>query len=63
MINLLPCPFCGHEWPRIKERALLARKDRPSAYVVCPKCKARGPVAARANVAAERWNERAGEPV
>jgi DNA repair exonuclease SbcCD ATPase subunit len=59
-IPLEPCPFCegasptlGHEWewPEVSDMAL--------HHVICPTCKARGPICDTEAAARRSWNHRA----
>ena len=50
--QLKPCPFCGHDKPRLLNREYIIR-------VVCPVCGASGPKSAfKADLAIAGWNRR-----
>ncbi len=45
MLELKPCPFCGHTSPKITEkRSGNYRRTGDMMQVLCGKCKARGPI-------------------
>jgi len=57
MMEIDPCPFCGHDNPIWEERLL--RQEPPQVWLYCPDCGAAGPAADNHQDAADLWNERA----
>lgn len=60
MSDLLPCPFCGEHVSN--EEPQRHDPDNTDAYwVYCHGCGAQGPVHMALQIAAVRWNRRAGD--
>lgn len=63
MTELKPCPFCGYE----AEISIGRFDGKPTSYVMCKKCAARGefffvsPKYASDDRAIKAWNRRAGD--
>jgi len=56
-MEILPCPFCGHDDPYYDE-LFLPEAPAPYYFLVCPECECEGPMADTELGAAERWNRR-----
>lgn len=52
-MNVLPCPFCGSDTPRLV-------KNSEPCFVVCGDCGAHGPLGKSQRGAVDTWNGRTG---
>lgn len=60
-MKLKPCPFCGFS-PKgilIDNRPVALRERVNGRVIVCPECKAKGPLADTDEMALGAWNRRA----
>lgn len=69
MIILKPCPWCGEDrLDVVTDKYWMAQNYVPYAFVICPSCSARGPIAQRGTLsenqclteAMRKWEARRG---
>lgn len=60
MLDLLPCPWCGHEpYDDTETSAIMGARTGSAHAIACSHCEASAPGADSWGLAAETWNRRA----